>query len=322
MDLTRRALLAAAAVLPFSGGASAQEAWPNRPVRVMVPYPPAGGADTTARIIYARLSEDLGRQFAIENRGGAGGTIAEAIVAKADPDGYTILHDATAFSINGSLYENLSFDYRNSFDPVFLVGLVANILIATPSLPVNTVADVIAYAKSSPDGIDMASSGNGTLQHLLLELFARSAGIRINQVPYRGGGEAIKDVMAGQVKFAFSNGSSVFPLVKAGQVKAIAQTGKGRLPTLPDIPPMSDTLPGFEGYEWNGVFVPHGTPAGIVTKLNAGLNAALISPQVSARFTELNVESRQNTPAEFGAFVERQTQMWSRIVKEANIKLG
>jgi tripartite-type tricarboxylate transporter receptor subunit TctC len=200
--------------------------------------------------------------------------------------------------------------------------LVANILIATPSLPVSTVADVIAYAKSSPDGIDMASSGNGTLQHLLLELFARTAGIRINHVPYRGGGEAIKDIMAGQVKFAFSNGSSVFPLVKAGQVKAIAQTGKGRLPTLPDIPPMSDTLPGFEGYEWNGVFVPHGTPAGIVTKLNAGLNAALISPQVSARFTELNVESRQNTPAEFGAFVERQTQMWSRIVKEANIKLG
>jgi tripartite-type tricarboxylate transporter receptor subunit TctC len=322
MDLTRRALLAAAAVLPFSGGISAQEAWPNRPVRVMVPYPPAGGADTTARIIYARLSEDLGQQFAIENRGGAGGTIAEAIVAKADPDAYTVLHDATAFSINGSLYENLSFDYRNSFDPVFLVGLVANILVATPSLPVNTVADVIAYAKSSPDGIDMASSGNGTLQHLLLELFARSAGIRINHVPYRGGGEAIKDVMAGQVKFVFANGSSVFPLVKAGKVKAIAQTGKGRLATLPDIPPMSDTLPEFEGYDWNGAFVPHGTPAGIVSKLNARLNAALISPQVSARFAELNVETRQNTPQEFGAYVESQMQFWSRIVKDANIKLG
>jgi tripartite-type tricarboxylate transporter receptor subunit TctC len=322
MALTRRTLLAATAAVPFAGQASAQEAWPNRPVRVMVPYPPAGGADTTARIIYARLSEDLGQQFAIENRGGAGGTIAEAIVAKADPDGYTVLHDATAFSINGSLYENLSFDYRNSFDPVFLVGLVANILIATPSLPVNTVADVIANAKSSPDGIDMASSGNGTLQHLLLELFARTAGIRINHVPYRGGGEAIKDVMAGQVKFVFSNGSSVFPLVKAGQVKAIAQTGKGRLPTLPDIPPMSDTLPGFEGYDWNGVFVPHGTPAEIVRKLNAGLNAALVSLQVSARFAELNIESRQNTPQEFGAYIESQMQLWSRIVKEANIKLG
>jgi tripartite-type tricarboxylate transporter receptor subunit TctC len=322
MDLTRRALLAATAAVAFAGRASAQEAWPNRPVRVMVPYPPAGGADTTARIIYARLSEDLGQQFAIENRGGAGGTIAEAIIAKADPDGYTVLHDATAFSINGSLYENLSFDYRNSFDPVFLVGLVANILVATPSLPLNTVADVIAYAKSSPDGIDMASSGNGTLQHLLLELFARSAGIRINHVPYRGGGEAIKDVMAGQVKFVFANGSSVFPLVKAGKVKAIAQTGKGQLATLPDIPPMSDTLPGFEGYDWNGAFVPHGTPAGIVRKLNAGLNAALISPQVSARFAELNVETRQNTPQEFGGYVESQMQFWSRIVKDANIKLG
>jgi tripartite-type tricarboxylate transporter receptor subunit TctC len=187
---------------------------------------------------------------------------------------------------------------------------------------VNTVADVIAYAKSSPDGIDMASSGNGTLQHLLLELFARTAGIRINHVPYRGGGEAIKDVMAGQVKFVFSNGSSVFPLVKAGKVKAIAQTGKGRLATLPDIPPMSDTLPGFEGYDWNGVFVPHGTPAEIVGKLNASLNAALVSPQVTARFAELNIESRQNTPQEFGAYIESQMLLWSRIVKDANIKLG
>ena len=164
--LTRRTMLGAMAAAPFTGQARAQAAWPSRPVRVMVPYPPAGGADTTARIIYAKLGEDLGQPFAIENRGGAGGTIAEAMVAKADPDGYTILHDATAFSVNGSLYENLPFDYRKDFDPVFLVGLVANILVCTPSVPVKTVADVIAYAKASPDGIDMASSGNGTLQHL------------------------------------------------------------------------------------------------------------------------------------------------------------
>jgi tripartite-type tricarboxylate transporter receptor subunit TctC len=321
-ELSRRLVLAAMAATPFAGAANAQTDWPSRPVRVMVPYPPAGGADTTARIIYARLSEDLGQTFAIENRGGAGGTIAEAIVAKADPDGYTILHDATAFSVNGSLYENLSFDYRKDFDPVFLVGLVANILVVTPSVPVNTVADVIAFAKASPDGIDMASSGNGTLQHLLLELFARRAGIKINHVPYRGGGEAIKDVMAGQVKFVFSNGSSVFGLVKAGKVKAIAQTGKGRLATLPDIPPVSDTLPGFEGYDWNGVFVPHGTPKPIVQKLNAALNQALGSPQVSARFAELNIESHQNTPEEFGAYIDGQMELWSRVVKEANIRLG
>jgi tripartite-type tricarboxylate transporter receptor subunit TctC len=189
-------------------------------------------------------------------------------------------------------------------------------------VPVTTVADVIAFAKASPDGIDMASSGNGTLQHLLLELFRRAAGIKINHIPYRGGGLAVTDVMAGQVKFYFANGSAVVGLIKGGKVKAIAHTGKGRLASLPDIPPMSDTLPGFEGYDWNGVFVPHGTPAPIVRKLNAGLNAALVSPQVSARFAELNIESHQNTPDEFRAYVDAQMALWSRVVKDADIKLG
>ena len=268
-DLTRRGVLAAMAGAAFTGAAKAQTAWPDRPVRVMVPYPPAGGADTTARIIYAKLSEILGQQFAVENRGGAGGTIGEEVVAKAAPDGYTILHDATAFSVNGELYANLPFDYRKDFDPVFLVSLVPNILVVTPSVPVKTVADVIALAKASPDGIDMASSGNGTLQHLCLELFRQRTGLKIKHVPYRGGGPAMTDVMAGQVKFFFANGSSVVGFIKAGKVKAIAHTGKGRLASLPDIPPISDTLPGFEAYEWNGVFVPHNTPHEIVQKLNA-----------------------------------------------------
>ena len=164
-------MAAAAGRAAGNGRTHAQTTWPQRTVRVVVPYPPAGGADTTARILYAKLSEDLGQTFAIENRGGAGGTIGEEVVAKASPDGYTILHDATAFSVNGSLYPDLPFDYRRDFDPVFLAAQVANILVVTPSVPVNTVADVIAFAKASPDGIDMASSGNGTLQHLLLELF-------------------------------------------------------------------------------------------------------------------------------------------------------
>ena len=309
-------LTAAALVRPRA--ADAQAEWPARPVRVMVPYPPAGGADTTARIVYARLSENLGQQFAIENRGGAGGTIGEEAVAKAAPDGYTILHDATAFSVNGSLYANLPFDYRKDFDPVFLVALVPNILVITPSVPANTVSDVIALAKAAPGGIDMASSGNGTLQHLLLELFRQRTGITINHVPYRGGGLARWP----DWKFFFANGSSAFGLIKGGKVKAIAHTGKGRLASLPDIPPMSDTLPGFEGYDWNGVFVPHGTSAAIVKKLNAALNAAIVSPQVTARFTELNIESRQNSPEEFRAYVEGQMALWSRVVKEANIKLG
>jgi tripartite-type tricarboxylate transporter receptor subunit TctC len=321
-DLTRRVVLAAMASAPLARAANAQAAWPDRPVRVMVPYPPAGGADTTARILYAKLGDDLGQQFAIENRGGAGGTIGEAVVAKAAPDGYTLLHDATAFSVNGSLYQNLPFDYRKDFDPVFLVSLVPNILVVTPSVPVKTVADVIALAKASPDGIIMASSGNGTLQHLCLELFRERTGLKITHVPYRGGGPALTDVMAGQVKFFFANGSAAVGFIKAGKLKAIAHTGQGRLKSLPDVPPISDTLPGFEAYEWNGVFVPHGTPSAIVAKLNAGLNAALVSPQVSARFAELNIESRQNTPEEFRAYVESQMALWSRVVKEADIKLG
>ena len=321
---TRRALLSGLATVPILRPrvAHAQTDWPTRPVRVMVPYPPAGGPDTTARIVYARLSEDLGQQFAIENRGGAGGTIGEEAVAKAAPDGYTILHDATAFSVNGSLYANLPFDYRKDFEPVFLVALVPNILVVTPSVPANTVADVVALAKATPGGIDMASSGNGTLQHLLLELFRQRTEIAINHVPYRGGGLALTDVMAGQVKFFFANGLSAVGLIKGGKVKAIAHTGKGRLASLPNIPPMSDTLPGFEGYDWNGVFVPHGTPAAIVNKLNAAFNRAIVSPQVTARFAELNIESRQNSPQEFRAYVEDQMALWSRVVKEANIKLG
>jgi tripartite-type tricarboxylate transporter receptor subunit TctC len=318
--LTRRGLLVGVAAAPFA--ARAQSAWPERPVRVMVPYPPAGGADTTARIVYAKMGEILGQQFAIENHGGAGGTIGEALVVKAEPDGYFILHDATAFSVNTALYPKLPFDYRKDFDPVGLVSLVPNILVVTPSVPQNTVAEIITYAKMQPDGIAMASSGNGTLQHLCLEMFRHVTGLKINHVPYRGGGPALTDVMSGQVKYFFSNGSSVVGLIKGGKVKPIAHTGKGRLESLPDIPPVSDTLPGFEAYEWNGIFVPHGTPAPVVAKLSGALNEALKSPQVLERFKQLNIVTRPNTPQDFSKFVDEQMTLWSGVVKEANIHLG
>jgi tripartite-type tricarboxylate transporter receptor subunit TctC len=318
-QLSRRALLAGMAAAPFVTSAGAQAVWPNRPVSVMVPYPPAGGADTTARILYAKLGAILGQQFVIENRGGAGGTIGEALVAKAAPDGYTILHDGTAYSINGALYSNLPFDYVRDFDAVGLVSLVPNILVVTPSVPVKTLADVIAYAKAAPGGIDMASSGNGTLQHLSLELFRFMTGVKVNHVPYRGGGPALNDVIAGQVKFFFSNGSSVVGMIQGGQLKAVAHTGKGRLKTLPDIPPASDTLPGFEAYEWNGVFVPHGTPPAIVDTLNGAINEAIGSPEVKARFEQLNIQSRQTTPEEFSAYVRDEMERWGKVVKDANI---
>jgi tripartite-type tricarboxylate transporter receptor subunit TctC len=321
-QVSRRSLLAGIAAAPLVRNAQAQAAWPTRPVSVMVPYPPAGGADTTARILYAKVGNMLGQQFVIENRGGAGGTIGEALVAKASPDGYSILHDATAFSVNGGLYSSLPFDYIRDFDPVALVSLVPNILVVTPSLPVKTMADVIAYAKAQPGGIDIASSGNGTLQHLSLELFRFMTGVKVTHVPYRGGGPAVNDVIAGQIKFYFANGSAVVGMIQSGQLKAIAHTGKGRLKSLPDIPPMSDTLPGFEAYEWNGVFVPHGTPPAIVTALNGAINQAMVSPEVKDRFDNLNIESRPTTPDEFKAFINEQMERWGKVVKEANIKLG
>jgi tripartite-type tricarboxylate transporter receptor subunit TctC len=304
------------------GRAGAQAGYPIRPVRVIVPYPPAGGADTVSRILFQKLSEMWGAQFIIDNRGGAGGTIGEAAAAKADPDGYTILYDATAFSVNPSLYQKLSFDYGKDFQPVFLASLVANLLVVNLSVPAKSVADVIALARAAPDGLDFASSGNGTVQHLCLEMFRRMAAIKINHIPYRGGGPALNDLIGGQVKFFFSNGAASIGHIEGGAIKAIAHTGRGRLGTLPDLPPVADTLAGFEAHEWNGVFVPSGTPAPIIARLNAGLNVVLRQREVIDRLTSLNVEFRENTPEEFRRFVAAEIEKWGKVVREANIKLG
>jgi tripartite-type tricarboxylate transporter receptor subunit TctC len=322
--LTRRTLLSASAGALALGATSAraQAEWPTKPVKVIVPYPPGGGADTTARIVYQKLGELWGKQFVIDNRGGAGGTIAEAIAAKAEPDGYTILHDATAFSVNPALYPKLPFDYGRDFVPVALVSLVPNLLLVTPSVEAKTVTDIVELAKKTPGGLDFASSGNGTLQHLCLELLKYMTKVPINHIPYRGGGDALKDVISGQVKFFFSNGSSSIGLVQSGQVKAIAHTGKGRLGTLPDLPAVQDTIPGFEAYEWNGLFVIAGTPPDIARKLNAGMNEVLKQPDVQARFKTLNVEYRHTTPEEFKSFITTETEKWTKIVREAGIKLG
>jgi tripartite-type tricarboxylate transporter receptor subunit TctC len=326
--LTRRHLLASGAagltagLAAGTGGARAQADWPGKPVRVIVPYPPAGGADTVSRILFQKLSELWGRSFVIDNRGGAGGTIGEAAAAKADPDGYTVLYDATAFSVNPSLYPKLSFDYGKDFQPVFLASLVPNILVVTPSVEAKTMADVIALARQAPGGLDFASSGNGTLQHLCLELLRFQAKVPINHIPYRGGGLALNDVVAGQVKYFFSNGSSSIGLVQGGKVRAIAHTGQGRLGTLPDLPAVEDTIPGFVAYEWNGVFVPTGTAPAIIAKLNAGLNEVLRQPDIVEHLKKLNVDFKANTPDEFRAFVAAETEKWGKVVRDAGIKLG
>jgi tripartite-type tricarboxylate transporter receptor subunit TctC len=322
---TRRQLLqasvGAAPLIVGAGMAAAQTGYPARPVKVVIPYPPAGGADTVGRILFQKLGEMWGAQFVIDNRGGAGGTIAAAAVAKADRDGYTIMYDATAFSVNPSLYPRLPYDVKD-FEPIFLSALITNLLVVNKSVEANTVADVIALAKATPGGLDWASSGNGTVQHLALEMFRHHAGIKLNHIPYRGGGPVLNDLIAGQVKFYFSNAAASIGHVQSGTLKCIAHTGRGRLVTLPDVPAVAETLPGFEAYEWHGVFAPAGTAPEIIAKLNDGLNAVLQQADVAARLRQLNVEARANTPEEFRGFVASEIDKWGKVVREANIKLG
>ena len=323
--LTRRQVLQGSAgalpLLALAGTASAQAAYPARPVKVVIPYPPAGGADTVGRLLFQKLGDMWGAQFVIDNRGGAGGTIAAAAVAKAERDGYTIMYDATAFSVNPSLYPRLPYDTVKDFEPIFLSALITNLLVVNKAVEVRTVADVIALAKATPGGLDWASSGNGTVQHLALEMFKHRAGIPLNHIPYRGGGPVLNDLIGGQVKFYFSNAAASIGHVQSGTLKCIAHTGKGRLATLPEVPAVAETLPGFEAYEWHGVFAPSGTAPEITAKLNVGLNAVLRQPDIVERLEQLNVESRENTPEEFRAFVAAEMDKWGRVVREANIKL-
>ena len=244
--LTRRQAVLGAAALAIDTAISqlacAESTWPAKPVQVIVPYPTGGGADRISRILFGKLSESLGQSFRIRNLSGPGGTYGQRAVAKSNPDGYTLLYDASAFSINPSLYSNLSFDYAKDFEPVFLAALVPNILVVTPSVPVTSVADIVAMGKNTPRGLNFASSGFGTVQHLSLEMFRLATNTKINHVPYAGGGPALKAVSAGRVKFFFSNAASSIPLVQSGRLKAIAHTGNGRLATLPELPSVKESL--------------------------------------------------------------------------------
>ena len=295
--------------------------YPTRQVRVVVPFPAGGGADTISRTIFSRLSETFGHQFIIDNRGGGSGTIGTAIVAKATPDGYTILHDATGHSINPSMFAKLPYDTARDFEPVFLAGVVPNLLVMHPSVKAANVAELIVLAKSTKEGLNWASSGNGSVQHMALELFKVSAGIPLNHIPYKGGAPALIDVAGGHIKFYFSNAAASTGPVKAGTIRALAHTGRGRLAAFPDLSPMADTLPGYEAYEWNGVFVPAKTPRAIITRLNAGLNDTLRAQAVTDRLASLSVQTRTNTPAEFGDYVKSEIAKWGKIVRGAGIKV-
>jgi len=312
------AALAAPVVAP---GIARAQAWPARPVRVVVPYSAGGGADTVGRILFQKLASLTGGSFVIDNRGGAGGTIGANAVATAEADGYTILFDASAHASNPTLFPRLPYDTVKAFRPVFLAAVVPNVLVVHPSVAEKTVAEIIAAAKRAPGKIDWSSSGNGSAQHLALELFKSMAQVEITHVPYRGGGPALNDLVAGQIKYFFSNLSSSIEHIRGGLLRAVAHTASTPVEVMPGLPAVADTLPGYQALEWNGVFVPAGTPDAVVTRLSSALNEAISDPAISARLTSLSVTSRPNTPDEFAAFVRAEMEKWGPIIRSANIRL-
>uniref|UniRef100_UPI00403A553C tripartite tricarboxylate transporter substrate binding protein n=1 Tax=Variovorax sp. BK018 TaxID=3450241 RepID=UPI00403A553C len=318
LTIDRRRCLA---LLSLAGLSASNASASSRPVRIVVPYPAGGGADTLGRILLARAGTGLGEIFVIENRPGAGGTLGAASVANAAPDGLTFLYDATGHAINPFLYPKLPYA-TNDLVPVFLAGKAPNILVTHPSSKANTVADVIALGKSSPAGLDFASSGNGTVQHLALEMFQRQAGIKLNHVAYKGGAPALADVAGGHVAFYFSNAAACTPYIQSGTIKAIAHTSGGGLHQMPRLAAVSDVLPGFEVYEWNGLFAPKGTPAARVLALNKALNETIQDPEIRKRLDSFSVISVPNSPAEFSQFRASEMERWGKLVKSANITLG
>jgi tripartite-type tricarboxylate transporter receptor subunit TctC len=298
------------------------QTYPTKPVTLVVTYPPGGGADTMARLIAPKLGEALGQNIVIENRGGATGQIGAAHVAKSAPDGYTLMLDASAFSINPALYPKLPYDSEKAFRPIGLIALFPNVVLANPNFPAKTVMDAIALAKQRKDAVSYASSGNGSSQHLAGALFEVSAGVEIVHVPYKGGGPALIDVMGGQVPLLFGNLAATMQHIQSGKLRALAVTSAKRVPILPDTPTISESgVAGYEVYEWNAVFAPAGTPEAIVEKISVALKKALDTPEVKQRIAQLGGELKPTPPAETQKFISEQAATWAKLVKAKNIKL-
>jgi tripartite-type tricarboxylate transporter receptor subunit TctC len=303
-----------AAALPLARPAMAQ-AYPARPVRVIVGFPPGGPTDIAARLIGQWLSDRLGRQFVIENRPGATGNIGTEAVVNAAPDGYTLLVVAASNAINTTLYRKLSFVFHRDTAPVAAIIRVPNVVEVTPSLPARTVPEFIAYAKANPGKINFASGGNGTSQHVSGELFKMMAGVDMLHVPYRGSAPALTDLIAGHVQVMFDAVSSSIPYIRAGQVRGLAVTTATRLEALPDLPTVSDFVPGYEASAWFGVCAPRKTPAEIVDRLNREINAALADPAMKAHLADLGGTPLPGSPADFGNLIVAETEKWAKVVK-------
>lgn len=307
--------------LVMTAPANAQS-YPNKPVRVVVPYPPGGPTDIVARVLFQQVSEATGQQFLVDNRAGAGGNIGAEIVAKSPADGYTLLIGTTAHAINMSLFKNLSYDVQKDFAPVSLLTQGPLVLVARPQFPANSIKEVIELAKSKSGGLNFASSGNGQSTHLSAELFNTMAGIKMSHVPYKGSAPALTDVMSGQVDVMFDTTLSAMPFVKAGKLKALGLTSPVRSPAAPDVPTIAESgLPGYEVFAWNGVFVPTGTPKAVVQQLNDQIRKAMLLPQVKDKFSAQGFAASWNLPENFGVFVKNEVDKWTRTVKASGATL-
>jgi tripartite-type tricarboxylate transporter receptor subunit TctC len=312
-------LAAGAAVLPAISGIARARAYPARPVRVIVPFAPAGDADLIARLIGQRLSERLGQQFVIENRPGAATNIGTEVVVHALADGYTLLVAAPSAAINATLYRKLSFNFLRDIAPVAAVIRAPFVLLVNPSVPARTVPELIAFARSNPGTISMASTGVGSGPHVAGELFKMMAGIDMVHVPYRGQGPALTDLLGGQVQLYFAAIPSAFQYIKTGSLRPLAVTTASRAEVLPDIPSIGDFLPGYEASYWGGFCAPKGTPEEIVGRVNIEINAALADPDIETRFAGLGATVLPGTPADFGKLITNETEKWGKVVKFANI---
>ena len=323
MKLPRRTFLhlaAGAAALPVVSRVARAQAYPSRPVRIVVGFAPGGAFDIVARLIGQWLSERLGQPFVIENRPGGGGNIATEAVVRAPADGYTLLLVGVPNAINATLYQKLNFNFIRDIAPIAGIDREPQVMVVNPSVPAKTVSEFIAYAKANPGKISMASQGIGGSGHLTGELFKMMAGVNVLHVPYRGAGPALTDLLGGQVQVMFAAAPSAIEYVKTGKLRALAVTTTTRSEALPDVPTVAEFLPGFEASSWYGIGAPKATPAEIVEKLNKEINAGLADPTMKARLADLGGTLLPGSPSDFGKLIAEETEKWAKVVRSAGIK--
>jgi tripartite-type tricarboxylate transporter receptor subunit TctC len=312
-----RALIALLGIL-FLGAANAQ--YPNKPLRLIVPFAPGGSTDIFARLIAERAQGPLGQPMVVENRAGAAGNIGAEAVVRAAPDGYTLLMATTGvMAINNALYKNMTYDAAKDLVPVLYVASITNVLIVPPDSPAKSVAELIALAKKEPGKLTFASSGAGASTHMSAELFKSMTGTDIVHVPYKGSGPAMPDLMSGRVHMMFENAPGAMSHIKAGKLRALGQTGLRRSASLPDVPTVAEAVPGYESLSWSGIAVAAGTPKPIIERLNKDLNAVLALPEMRQKLAEQGAETIGGPPEAFARHIAAEREKWSRVIRTANI---